>query len=327
MGFYRIRTLYIELTHACNQSCKHCYLDAGMQHPLMETDTQTVLHMLSAFATQGGERVILTGGEPLVRPDCFTILDHLEAQGMPFLLASNALMLNAARLERLSSYARMKTFFTSLLGSDAFSHRAVAGRDGFDRVLRAIRFFDERGIQTYVQATLVKQNTDQIDAIMELLLPYAHCKVKFTPAAGFGIKAPDESLRVPKEAFSDFRRAVARWEKHCPERLDGGNILSGAEIRAMNAAEAGKPLYTLGGFLAVRPNGDLSFSCSADNPYVFGNAREGLSIPVDERLRHYAALLRRADAEAATQAGEGLIEYDAAQDALLKRYAKEEGCA
>ena len=29
MNFLKINTLYIELTHACNQHCKHCYLNGG----------------------------------------------------------------------------------------------------------------------------------------------------------------------------------------------------------------------------------------------------------------------------------------------------------
>lgn len=39
------------------------------------------------------------------------------------------------------------------------------------------------------------------------------------------------------------------------------------------------------GFVAVRPNGDLSFSCNMGNPYLFGKAYESIKIPVDAKLR------------------------------------------
>lgn len=32
----KIRTLYFEITHGCNQSCKHCYLDGGIHHKIRE---------------------------------------------------------------------------------------------------------------------------------------------------------------------------------------------------------------------------------------------------------------------------------------------------
>ena len=49
MNFLKIRTLYIELTHACNQHCKHCYLNGGTHHVVAEMSTEQVKKILREF--------------------------------------------------------------------------------------------------------------------------------------------------------------------------------------------------------------------------------------------------------------------------------------
>lgn len=38
------------------------------------------------------------------------------------------------------------------------------------------------------------------------------------------------------------------------------------------------------GFVAVRPNGDMSFSCNMGNPFLFGKAYESIKIPIDKNI-------------------------------------------
>ena len=73
MNFLKIKTLYIELTHACNQYCKHCYLNGGIHHTVEEMSTEQIKKILHAFKEQGGKSVIITGGEPVMRKDIWEI--------------------------------------------------------------------------------------------------------------------------------------------------------------------------------------------------------------------------------------------------------------
>lgn len=45
MNYLKLKTLYVELTHACNQHCKHCYLNGGMHNNLSEMTTEQIKHV------------------------------------------------------------------------------------------------------------------------------------------------------------------------------------------------------------------------------------------------------------------------------------------
>lgn len=64
MDCLKISTLYIELTHACNQ---HCYLNGGIHYTVAEMTSEQIKKIFRKFKEQGGRSAIITGGEPLVR--------------------------------------------------------------------------------------------------------------------------------------------------------------------------------------------------------------------------------------------------------------------
>lgn len=79
-------------------------------------------------------------------------------------------------------------------------------------------------------------------------------------------------------------------------------------------------LYSMSyGFMAVRPNGDISFSCNMDNPYTFGKAYESLSIPINKNLNNYVALLREAEEAALQEAENSIVEFDVTVDKYIRK--------
>ena len=71
------------------------------------------------------------------------------------------------------------------------------------------------------------------------------------------------------------------------------------------------------GFAAIRPNGDLSFSCNLGNPYTFGKAYESIKIPIDEKLKEYIDLLKRAEMLTLQDASENIVELDVPVDKYI----------
>ena len=106
MEYYKLNSLYIEVTHACNQHCRHCYLDGGIHKKCAEMTTEQIKNIFAEFKAQGGRYVIFTGGEPLMRSDVFELLDCLEILGLRFTFASNSLGMNRERLEKLAPMLR-----------------------------------------------------------------------------------------------------------------------------------------------------------------------------------------------------------------------------
>lgn len=330
MNFYKIKTLYIELTHACNQHCKHCYLNGGIHHTVAEMTTEQIKKILREFKEQGGETVIITGGEPLMRTDIWEILDCVEELELPFSFASNSLAMNAKRRTRLASYKHLSLFFTSILGVDSKKHQYIAEKDSYENVMECLHFFTEQKIPTYVQVTLARNYLDDIEKIADNLMQFDNCIVKFTPIASLGIKQADSTeeqnqLLLLQEDFITFHKRVSKLQEKYLGRIEDCNIQNYEQIRKMIASYENEELYSLAsGFTAIRPNGDLSFSCNMGNPYVFGKAYESIKIPMDEKLHEYIALLKKAEMATLNEAKEKIVELDVTVDNYISSMACED---
>ncbi|MBR2046227.1 MAG: radical SAM protein [Agathobacter sp.] len=326
MNFLKINTLYIELTHACNQHCKHCYLNGGMHHAVAELTTEQIKKIFCEFKEQGGGSAVITGGEPLMRKDIWDILDYVEELEIPFTFASNSLAMNAERRARLASYKYLALYFTSILGVDAKKHQYITEKDSYDNVMETLQFFTEQSIPTYVQVTLARDYVDDIEKIAKDLMQFSKCVVKFTPIATLGVKEEDATeeqkrLIIMPEEFESFHKKVENLQKIYPGSIEDSNIQNYEQISKAIADYEGEELYSLVyGFVAVRPNGDLSFSCNMGNPYVFGKAYESMKIPVDEKLEEYIDVLRRAEKATLEKAREGIVEFDVTVDKYVVEY-------
>ena len=323
MNYLKLKTLYIELTHACNQHCKHCYLNAGMHHKVSEMTTEQIKHILLEFKEQGGRTVIITGGEPIVRKDIWEILDYIEALELPFSFASNSLAMNEERRARLTSYKQLSLYFTSILGVDSKKHQYITEKDSYEKVMETLQFFAEQKVPTYVQVTLARDYVNDMEKIAEDLMQFKNCVVKFTPIASLGTKAEtataeQRKLVLLQEDYLTFHKKVAILQKRYAGRIENSNIQDYEQIKNTITDYENEELYSLVyGFIAIRPNGDLSFSCNLDNPYVFGKAYESIKIPIDEKLKEYIGLLKRAEMLTLKDASENIVEFDVTVDKYI----------
>lgn len=320
MNFLKIKTLYIELTHACNQHCKHCYLNGGIHHTVAEMSTELIKKIFREFKEQGGKSVIITGGEPIMREDIWEILDCVEELELPFTFASNSLAMNAERRVHLASYKHLALYFTSILGVDSKKHQYITEKDSYQKVMETLQFFTEQKIPTYVQVTLARDYVDDMEKIADDLMQFADCVVKFTPIASLGVKedeATEEQKRliVFPDEFREFHKRVAELQKKYVGRIEDSNIQNYEQIKNAIEDYEGGELYSLVyGFVAVRPNGDMSFSCNMGNPFLFGKAYESIKIPIDKKLQEYIEVLRKAELATLNEAKETIIEFDVTVD-------------
>ena len=81
-----LRYLELQLTSRCNLTCKHCYL--GETTPL-DLPAETILRICKEFERMQGLRLLLSGGEPMLHNDFWTLNDALSDFGLRSVLLSN----------------------------------------------------------------------------------------------------------------------------------------------------------------------------------------------------------------------------------------------
>ena len=168
-GKSELRLVAWETTRNCNLSCLHCRASAGRGETFTgELDTDASLRLLDQIAETGTPIVILTGGEPLLREDIFTIARYGTDKGLRMVMAPNGTLIDAANARRMKD-AGIQRISISIDGATADSHDRFRGVPGaYEGALNGARLAAEAGIEFQINTTITRKNIDQIPQILEL---------------------------------------------------------------------------------------------------------------------------------------------------------------
>jgi MoaA/NifB/PqqE/SkfB family radical SAM enzyme len=133
--------IHLELTRACGAGCPQCYAGASSDGAHMEWDV-CAEHLVQA-ARFGVERVLLTGGEPLLYPRLEHAVRMAASLGVSPLLSTSGIGLSA-ELCRALSRAGLREACVSLNGSSAATHGA--SRTNFAEAVQAVGLFRASGV-------------------------------------------------------------------------------------------------------------------------------------------------------------------------------------
>jgi radical SAM protein with 4Fe4S-binding SPASM domain len=158
-----------ELTRNCNLNCLHCRArsDSGpFKNELSLAECKNVIDQLLTFSSP---TVILTGGEPLLRPDMFEIIEYGKAKGLRMVIAINGTLLDAEKAARLKEGGILRVSM-SLDGKDSASHDGFRRVEGsFDWVIKAAGILSNIALPFQINTTVTRLNLGQLDEIYRLV--------------------------------------------------------------------------------------------------------------------------------------------------------------
>jgi len=163
-----LRLVAWEITRNCNLSCVHCRASATMGPYEGELDTETGLRLLDQIKAVGDPIIILTGGEPLLRPDIFEIARYGTDLGLRMVMAPNGTLITEETADKMAE-AGIKRISISLDGATREVHDRFRGVEGaFDGALNGVEMAKKAGIEFQINTTITKSNLDQITSIQNL---------------------------------------------------------------------------------------------------------------------------------------------------------------
>ncbi|HET6689473.1 MAG TPA: radical SAM protein [Miltoncostaeaceae bacterium] len=153
-----------EVTRACGYRCRHCRADAMPRPAPGQLDHAESLALIDDLARFAGSILVLTGGDPMLRPDLADLVARAAGRGLRVALTPSA----TARVtpERLDALRRagVAQVAVSLDGPDAATHDALRGvRGSFARTLRILRHAREAGFPLQVNTTLTAGGLGRLD--------------------------------------------------------------------------------------------------------------------------------------------------------------------
>ena len=159
-----------EVTQACDLSCVHCRASAQPQRNPLELSTEEGKRLIDEIARMEVPVFVLTGGDPIKRPDLFELIEHARTVGVRVSLTPSATPLLTREIIQRLKQSGLARLAVSLDGSHREVHDAFRGMAGsFDRTMEAIAWANEVGLPVQINTTFSRSNVADFDNIAALM--------------------------------------------------------------------------------------------------------------------------------------------------------------
>lgn len=169
----RLTYLFFELTNACNLSCLHCGSNACPQnHTYLPVDLiKTVLTQVSEAFSPSSIMICLSGGEPLLHPSLFEIIEYAKKCGFSCGMTTNGTLIDQTLAKKLvDSGIDSVTFSVDGLEDthDWFRNKSGSFRKAVDGIQNLIQYSKGK-IITQITTVVHKRNFHQLDDMFHLV--------------------------------------------------------------------------------------------------------------------------------------------------------------
>ncbi|MCL5283296.1 MAG: TIGR04053 family radical SAM/SPASM domain-containing protein [Armatimonadetes bacterium] len=270
-----------EVTRACNLACIHCRASAQPKRNPLELTTEEGFALLDEIKRFGDPLFVITGGDPMKRPDLLDLVNHATHIGLRTALTPSGTPLVKSHHIQALKEAGLKRLAISLDGPNADSHdRFRRVPKSFEWTMGIVRLADEAGIPIQINTTIHRFNVDMLDQMHETVagLPgMALWSVFFLVPTGRGRLEDEISAEEFEQVFNrlyDFSRqapfdikttAAPHYRRVVIQR--GGSRVLGAIPQDSDIARAPKGVTDGCGFVFIShigevfPSGFLPIDC------------------------------------------------------------------
>jgi MoaA/NifB/PqqE/SkfB family radical SAM enzyme len=270
----------IDLTYRCNCNCRHCWLRLPANDPVekRELSFDEISRIVGEARALGCRRWLISGGEPMLRPDFADIFDIITRRSLPYYLNTNGTLITPAIARLLK---RKGAKMVALYGATAETHDHITRAPGsFAATMQGFAYLREAKTGFIVQLIPMRDNYHEFDAMTRLARSLS----------------PVHRVGAPWLYLSACRSAV-RNREISRQRLDPADVIhldppdATDDDERITAAEAAdrpptrlQPSEYRSLFTAcidgcrdfhIDPYGDMTFCCFVKDPALRYNLRNG----------------------------------------------------
>lgn len=157
-----------EITRSCNLACAHCRAAAHCEAYPGELSLDECKAVMDDIASITDPILILTGGEPLMRPDIWEIINYAFERGLHPVIGTNGTLIDDATAAKIAAHGIPKVSvsldFPTPQGQDAF--RGAEG--AFAQTMEGIANLRAHGVNVQVNSTITKANRALVEDLHSL---------------------------------------------------------------------------------------------------------------------------------------------------------------
>lgn len=184
-------------TNQCNMFCEHCYRDAGARAE-EELNTEEGKALLDEIAKAGFKIMIFSGGEPLMRPDIFELVEHAVKLGLKPVFGTNGTLITPEVAKKLKDAGTMGVGI-SLDSMSPQKHDKFRAYEGAWREATiGMKNCRDAGLAFQIHTTVVDWNYDEVTDLTDFAVAMgavAH-HIFFLVPTGRAVQIEEESIRA-----------------------------------------------------------------------------------------------------------------------------------
>ncbi|MBS3732991.1 MAG: 12,18-didecarboxysiroheme deacetylase [Desulfobacterales bacterium] len=156
------------ITQRCNLRCIHCYAHAKAGLQENELSTAEGKALIDDLAEMGAPVLLLSGGEPLMRPDLPELAEYAVNRGMRAVISTNGTLIDRDTARVLKDIG-LSYVGISLDGNRQVNDRFRGMEGAFDQAMKGIENCQAAGIKVGLRFTINRFNVDEIPGLFDLL--------------------------------------------------------------------------------------------------------------------------------------------------------------
>lgn len=206
------------LIRRCNLACKHCYTTSiDMDFP-GELSTQQVYDTMADLRQYGVPVLILSGGEPLLRPDIYDIGRRAKELGFYVGLSSNGTLINDSNIKQIAEVG-FDYVGISIDGLEEYNDSFRRMDGGYQAALNGVKLCKAHGIKVGWRFTLTQENAGDLPALLDITREMGIEKFYLSHLnySGRGKKSREEDAY-----YQTTRKAMNMLFERCWEDLEAG---------------------------------------------------------------------------------------------------------
>jgi len=265
----------LDLTYRCNNNCLHCWLRIAPNAPekKAELTIDEIMRVVNEARALGCRRWIISGGEPMFRPDFAEIFDFVIGKSVSYTLNTNGALITP-KIARLLTKKGVK--LVALYGATAEVHDRITRNPGsFEATMRGMSYLKEAGAGFAVQIIPMKDSFHEYPAMVRLaesLSPswrIGAAWLNLSACRDAGKNREIEAQRLDPPDAVEIDRPLPQFEEGDEDRTAAGCGPKTGEDRLFASCIGRRREFH------VDPYGRMSFCCYIKDPALRFDLRKG----------------------------------------------------
>ena len=198
---YVPRLIFWEVTNGCNLRCVHCRASATELASPNDLSTPRALDIISQIADFCSPILVLSGGEPLYRPDIFQLARFATEKGIRVALGTNGTLVTKEVARKIVD-SGVRRVSISLDGADAQTHDTFRGIPGaYEAAVYGLKNLKELGMSVQINMTIARHNAKQLPLVLDVAreLGADALHTFLLVPVGCGVDIAEEQMVAPQE--------------------------------------------------------------------------------------------------------------------------------